>query len=149
MALQIDINHKIDEFWEVSLTGSLDADTATQLEKELAQIFVELEAEGERRLEGLGQGHVLLGLVPDLHVPARPRWSASGWCRLRILEWLSPLTRHGYVGCRSQKCGMQVADMLGGAFGRRVTDMWGCRLRILDAEVAGGGVRDLWRVVWF
>jgi len=40
MALQIDINHKIDEFWEVSLTGSLDADTATQLEKELAQIFV-------------------------------------------------------------------------------------------------------------
>jgi len=40
MALQIDINHKIDEFWEVSLTGSLDTDTATQLEKELAQIFV-------------------------------------------------------------------------------------------------------------
>lgn len=40
MALQIDINHKTDEFWEVSLTGSLDTDTATQLEKELAQIFV-------------------------------------------------------------------------------------------------------------
>jgi len=40
MALQIDINHKTDEFWEVSLTGSLDTDTATQLEKELAQVFV-------------------------------------------------------------------------------------------------------------
>ena len=40
MPLQIDINHKTDEFWEVSLTGSLDTDTATQLEKELAQIFV-------------------------------------------------------------------------------------------------------------
>ncbi len=40
MALQIDINHKTDEFWEVSLTGSLDTETATQLEKELAQIFV-------------------------------------------------------------------------------------------------------------
>ena len=40
MALQIDINHKTDEFWEVSLTGSLDTDTATQLEKELAQILV-------------------------------------------------------------------------------------------------------------
>ncbi len=33
-------NHKTNEFWEVSLTGSLDTDTATQLEKELAQIFV-------------------------------------------------------------------------------------------------------------
>ena len=40
MALQIDINHKTDELWEVSLTGSLDTDTATQLEKELAEIFV-------------------------------------------------------------------------------------------------------------
>ncbi len=40
MALQIDINHKTDELWEVSLTGSLDTDTASQLEKELAQIFV-------------------------------------------------------------------------------------------------------------
>ncbi len=40
MALQIDINHKTDELWEVSLTGSLDTETATQLEKELAQIFV-------------------------------------------------------------------------------------------------------------
>jgi anti-anti-sigma factor len=40
MALQIDINHKTDELWEVSLSGSLDTDTASQLEKELAQIFV-------------------------------------------------------------------------------------------------------------
>ena len=40
MALLIDINHKTDELWEVSLTGSLDTDTAIQLEKELAQIFV-------------------------------------------------------------------------------------------------------------
>ena len=40
MALQIDINHKTSELWEVSLTGSLDTDTAPQLEEKLAQIFV-------------------------------------------------------------------------------------------------------------
>jgi len=40
MPLQININHKTDESWEVTLTGSLDTDTAIQLEKELDQIFV-------------------------------------------------------------------------------------------------------------
>ncbi len=41
MTLQIDINHKeVDELWEVSLTGSLDTETAPQLEEELAQIFI-------------------------------------------------------------------------------------------------------------
>ena len=40
MALQIDINHKeVDELWEVSLTGSLDTETAPELEEDLAQIF--------------------------------------------------------------------------------------------------------------
>ncbi len=40
MALQIDINHKeVDDFWEVSLTGSLDTETAPELEEDLAQIF--------------------------------------------------------------------------------------------------------------
>ena len=39
MTLHIDINHKADEIWEVSLTGALDTDTAPQLEEDLAQIF--------------------------------------------------------------------------------------------------------------
>ena len=40
MALQIDINYKeVDDFWEVSLTGSLDTETAPELEEDLAQIF--------------------------------------------------------------------------------------------------------------
>jgi len=40
MVLQIDINHKeVDELWEVSLTGSLDTETAPELEEDLAQIF--------------------------------------------------------------------------------------------------------------
>ena len=39
MALQIDINHKEDELWEVSLTGSLDTETAPELEENLAQVF--------------------------------------------------------------------------------------------------------------
>jgi len=40
MALQIDINHKeLDELWEISLTGSLDTETAPELEEDLAQIF--------------------------------------------------------------------------------------------------------------
>ena len=40
MPLQIDVNHKTDELWEVSLTGSLDTETATQLDQELGQVFV-------------------------------------------------------------------------------------------------------------
>ena len=39
MALQIDINHKEDALWEVSLTGSLDTETAPELEEDLAQTF--------------------------------------------------------------------------------------------------------------
>ena len=40
MPLQIDVNHKSDELWEVSLTGSLDTETAPQLDQELEQVFV-------------------------------------------------------------------------------------------------------------
>jgi len=32
---------------------------------------------------------------------------------------------------------------------RYVADMWGCRFRIFDAGVVGGGGGDLWRVAWF
>ena len=40
MTLQVDINHReVDELWEVSLKGSLNTETAPQLEKELESVF--------------------------------------------------------------------------------------------------------------
>jgi len=39
MTLQINIDHKTDELWEVSLAGSLDTETAPQLEKELETVL--------------------------------------------------------------------------------------------------------------
>jgi len=39
MTLQIDINHKAAELWEITLTGSLDSETAPQLDKELETVL--------------------------------------------------------------------------------------------------------------
>ena len=40
MALKIDINHKeADLLWDISLTGSLDTETAPELEEDLAKVF--------------------------------------------------------------------------------------------------------------
>jgi anti-anti-sigma factor len=40
VTLQVDINHReVDELWEVSLIGSLNTETAPQLEKELESVL--------------------------------------------------------------------------------------------------------------
>ena len=61
--------------------------------------------------------------------------------KLRVVE--SGICRCPCLIVTSRICGMQVTDLLGGSFRRRVTDMWGRKFWILDAEVAGCGVADL------
>jgi len=45
MALQIDINHRSNELCEILLTGSLDTETAPQLEKELETVLDSMSKE--------------------------------------------------------------------------------------------------------
>jgi anti-sigma B factor antagonist len=39
VSLQVALNHKSDGLWEVALAGSLDTETAPQLEEDLAPVF--------------------------------------------------------------------------------------------------------------